>query len=461
MEVASDGKRSDFLLILGDSLKSLSSTMTKIPLTLDEYFGKDEEETTLSLQLKGFGSSAILGLAAELQTVAKERSVLNFTIGDFSPSEFPVPSALITETTRALEEGHTNYPPPSGTAELKEAIRQLYADAFGVLFPTSSIIIHTGGRPGIYAAYRAIVNKGDTVVYSVPCWSNATYCRMTEAKEVVLTPSPASGFLPSASDIAPYVKEARLICLNTPSNPSGAALKLKELRELCEMILSENERRAAGGERPLYLLFDQMYWMLSWGDEPHRIPQEIFPAMSRYTVIVDGISKCFASTGLQVGWAVAPSSISSLMDSFLSEVGTWAPKPLQRATALLLSDKGTYSAYIDSMKRSVKGRLETLKRGLFELSNEGFEVECIEPEGGIYLAVRFGLIGKSFRGHTFNCGDDIRKYLLHEAGVGILPFRVFGTGEDVEWFRFSVGATSQAQVTEGIARIKDAVRLLK
>jgi len=434
---------------------------TKIPLALDEYFGKDEEETTLSLQLKGYGSSAILGLAAELQTVAKERSVLNFTIGDFSPSEFPVPSTLVSETTRALEEGYTNYPPPSGTAELKEAIQSLYADSFDVLFPTSSIIIHTGGRPGIYAAYRAIVSKGDTVVYSVPCWSNATYCRMTGAKEVVLTPSAETGFLPSASDIAPYIKEARLICLNTPSNPSGASLDSKELRSLCEMIVTENERRATDGERPLYLLFDQMYWMLSWGDEPHRIPQQILPAMARYTVIVDGISKCFAATGLRVGWAIAPSSISSLMDSFLSEVGTWAPKPLQRATALLLSDKGTYKAYIDAMKRSVIQRLNTLKRGLLELNNEGFNVECVEPEGGIYLAVRFGLIGKSFRAHTFSCGDDIRKYLLHEAGVGILPFRVFGTGEDGEWFRFSVGATSEAQVTEGIARIKDAIRQLK
>ncbi len=147
----------------------------------------------------------------------------------------------------------------------------------------------------------------------------------------------------------------RKLCLNSPLNPTGTAFTREDLLGICEAVLEENEGRARRGERPLFLLYDQIYWMLCFGGVKHVTPPELIPEMARYTVFVDGISKGFAATGLRVGWAVGPVDVISRMSDELGHVGAWAPRAEQVATVGLLDDPEAIRQFEAVFQRELPG----------------------------------------------------------------------------------------------------------
>ena len=128
------------------------------------------------------------------------------------------------------------------------------------------------------------------------------------------------------------IRNARLLALCSPVNPTGTVFDADTLREICQLVVEENERRS-GKDRPLYVLYDQVYWMLTAAGVDHVNPVALVPEIAPYTVAVDAISKAFASTGLRVGWAVGPADIIKPMNDIIGHVGAWAPRPEQVATA--------------------------------------------------------------------------------------------------------------------------------
>ncbi len=131
----------------------------------------------LSDLARSITGSQILKIADEIRAmIAQGHEVCNLTIGDFNPKQFPVPSLLIDESVAALKAGITNYPPSDGVVDLRGAITRLYERELGLRYPIESVLIASGGRPLLYATYRALVNPGDTVVYPVPSWMNNHYC---------------------------------------------------------------------------------------------------------------------------------------------------------------------------------------------------------------------------------------------------------------------------------------------
>jgi len=245
--------------------------------------------------------------------------------------------------------------------------------------------------------------------------------------------------------------------LNSPLNPSGTAFTAEALAEICDLVLEENARRGPG-ERPLYLLYDQVYWMLTFGLTKHVNPVSLRPAMRDYTVFVDGISKAFASTGVRVGWTVAPADITKRMASIVGHVGAWAPRAEQIAVAKLLGDRPAIEAYHATMLGEVYDRLEALYQGILSLRERGFAVEAVRPMGAIYLSARFELHGAvTPEGKTLGTNDDIRHYLLEAAGVAVVPFQAFGLKEETGWFRLSVGAISKEEIPATLDRLERAL----
>src|ERR1044071_10512109 len=122
------------------------------------------------------------------------------------------------------------------------------------------------------------------------------------------------------------------------------------------MVLEENKSRAAG-EKPLYVLFDQMYWVLTFGDTEHYNPVTLRPEMKNYTVFIDGMSKAFAGTGVRVGWALGPKHVMTKMKSILSHVGAWSPMAEQKAAAKYLGQKEAVNKYLQHFKGEVEERL--------------------------------------------------------------------------------------------------------
>ena len=106
--------------------------------------------------------------------------------------------------------------------------------------------------------------------------------------------------MPTAIEIAEHIKGASLLALCSPLNPTGTTFSKEELTAICNLVITENEGRG-DYEKKLYVMFDQIYWALTFGDTEHYNPVSINPKMKEYTIFIDGISKAFAATGVRVG----------------------------------------------------------------------------------------------------------------------------------------------------------------
>lgn len=408
-------------------------------------------------------ASEILKIAGEVRAmITKGAQVLNLTVGDFAPKEFPIPEALARGVEQALAAGHTNYPPSSGMEECRQAVRALFAERLGLQYPLSSVLIASGARPMIAGTYYALVSPGDVVVYSLPSWNNNHYCTLTGGRAVEIETTAETGFFPRVADLAPHLGAARLVCLCTPNNPTGTAIDAEGLTALSRAIVAENERRKQAGTPPVYLMFDQVYWMLTAPGTVHVNPVSLVPEMAAYTIFVDGISKAFAATGLRVGWAVGPTDVIERMAAILTHIGAWAPRAEQIATAQLLQDGPAMDAFLRKMNAEVFTRLELLASAVERLRAAGHAVEAVAPAGAIYLSIRFGIAGKTTAdGKRLETDEDIRAFLLEKAGIAVVGFRAFGLTKDTGWFRASVGAVSVAELERGVGRLESALASLR
>lgn len=409
----------------------------------------------LSTMAQGLIGSEILKISAEIRAAqAAGASICNLTVGDFSSAEFPIPKELSAAIARALGAGETNYPPSDGVLRLRKAVQTLYRERLGLDLPLESVVIAGGSRPIIYAAYRALVEPGDTVVYPVPSWNNNHYCHLVGAKGICIPTLPEEGFLPTAAHLRPLLREARLLSLCTPLNPAGTVLAEDEVRRIAEALLDENRRRAKAGDKPLYLLYDQVYWMLTFGKARHHTPVEVVPETAPYVVFVDGISKAFAGTGVRVGWGVGPRAVIGAMRDLLGHVGAWAPRAEQVATAEFLGDSAAVERFCVGHRARLQRRLDLLYTGFIGMNKAGLPVRAIEPQGAIYLSVQFDLVGK----HGLASNNDVRRYLLEQAGFAAVPFQAFGLEGENGWFRLSVGAVSEQEIAAVLPRVEAALR---
>ena len=177
-------------------------TTTTTPLALAAPPAPHDGLARMAATLVG---SEILRIAGEVRALQEQgRPVLNLTVGDFSPQQFRIPAPLEAAIARALAAGQTNYPPADGVAALRHAVGDFYRAALRLDYPLESILIAGGARPVIWAAYQAIVDPGDTVVYPVPSWNNNHYTYLAGAVPLPLEVSEMKLVLPAtASACAP------------------------------------------------------------------------------------------------------------------------------------------------------------------------------------------------------------------------------------------------------------------
>ncbi len=412
--------------------------------------------------------SSILVIAGQVRALVDSgRKICNLTIGDFNPTEFPIPDVLRDAIKAALDGGQTNYPPSNGLPALREAVSRLYKAKLGIDVDPAYVTVCSGARPLLYSCFRAVIAPGDKVVYAAPSWNNNHYASMLDATVVQLKVGPEDNFFPRIEQFAPHLRDARLFVLNSPLNPSGTLIRPDVLRELCDAIVTENERRKAANERPLFLLYDQIYWMLNLGDVAHADPVGIDPRMKDYAIYVDGISKAFAATGLRIGFGIAPPPVSQAMNRILGHVGAWAPRPGQIGTIALLNNFEAMDSYLVWIRDQARQRLAMIHDKMTALGAD-YPVRALEPEGAIYLSVELRLAGYETDGDGDGAGrvrletsDDVRQYLLDAAGVAVVPFGAFGADHAPDWYRLSVGAVSVAELGAALDRIEVAVRALR
>jgi aspartate aminotransferase len=413
----------------------------------------------LAQNLRG---SEIIKIAGEINELKRQgQNIANLTIGDFDSNIYPIPAPLKAGIVEAYNDNQTNYPPADGMLNLRESVSDFLKNRYNLDYNANQILISGGSRPLIYSIFLAVVNPGERVVFPTPSWNNNHYCDLLNAQSVMIPTRPENNFMPTADELRPHLKGVALLALCSPLNPTGTMFNKKDLEEICDLVIAENKSRAAG-EKPLYLLYDQIYSQLTFGKHEHFNPVSLRPELKDYVIFVDGASKCFASTGVRVGWGFGPAGVINNMKAIVGHMGAWSPKAEQVAMAKFLKQENEVNNYLGTIKSNLQNSLNTLHEGFQQLKSEGFNVDSIEPMGAIYLTVKVDYAGKTTpSGDVLKTSTDINFYLIKEAKVALVPFSAFGTEEDVNWFRASVGASTLEDIQNLIPRIKEALAKLR
>ena len=393
--------------------------------------------------------------------IRKGEQICNLTIGDFDPSIYPIPAELKDEITRAYEAGQTNYPPANGMAALREAAAAFTQSRLGLTYSAADFLVAGGSRPLIYATYLALIDPGDKVVFPVPSWNNNHYCHLSGAEAVMVETRPENNFMPTAGELAPHLAGATMLALCSPLNPTGTVFSRADLEAICDLVLAENQRRGPE-EKPLYLLYDQIYWLLTFGNTEHYDPVNLRPALRDYTIYIDGISKCLAATGVRVGYAFGPAAVIDKMKAILGHVGAWAPKAEQVAVAHYLPETTAVDGYLDTFKHKIQRSLDALHEGLQAMKTAGLLVDSMVPMGAIYLTAKLDVLGRTTpAGQVLSSTKELTSYLISEARLALVPFSAFGTDGTSPWFRMSVGGASLEAIEAALPRLQAALEGLR
>lgn len=419
--------------------------------------------TTVSQLANNITTSPILTFAATVnQKITEGEQLYNLTVGDFNPKIYPIPDELTTAIIAAYNNHETNYPGAFGLTPLRKGVAALIKKYTGVEVAMNDILVASGSRPLIYATYKTIVDKGDKVLFPVPSWNNDYYTTLTEGEAVMIETTPENNFMPTKEELAPHLGDATLLALCSPQNPTGTVLSKQQLIDICELVVAENKRRSAE-EKPLYVMFDQVYWLMTFGPDVFYHASSVNDEIAQYAIFIDGLSKSFAGTGVRVGWATGPSHIISKMRSFVAHIGAWAPKAEQVAVGQYLSNLENVDAYLQNFNTTLERVLTKLYDGFMVMKTAGLPVDSIKPEASIYLSIKMDIIGKTNAksGFTLQNVDDVQNFLLNEAKVAVLPFAWFGAKNSDSWYRISIGVCPEDAVENILANIQQALALLQ
>lgn len=390
---------------------------------------------------------------------AQGAEIANLTIGDLDSNIYPIPAQLKEEIQKAYQNNLTNYPPANGLLSLRKSVSKDLKNRWKLDYSPEEILVAGGSRPLIYATFKTIVDDGDKVVYPIPSWNNNHYAYLTNAEKIEVETSQSNNFLPTADDLKPHLEGAVLLALCSPLNPTGTMFTKDQLTEICKLVLEENKKRGQN-EKPLYLMYDQIYAMLTFGQE-HFNPVSLFPELKEYTIFIDGTSKCFAATGVRVGWSFGPAAIIDKMKALLTHVGAWAPKPEQEAVATFLNEKENVDIFVGDFKAKISESLSVLHQGIQDMKSRGLAVESIQPMGALYLTIELNYLGKTKPdGSSIVDSSDLVFYLINEAGVALVPFSAFGNSRDMSWFRASAGGLSLNEIEKMLPRLENALSKL-
>ncbi len=417
--------------------------------------------SNISRLANNISTSPILLFAGEVNAKkAAGEEIYNLTIGDFDPKIYPIPDKLKQEIIKAYEADLTSYPGAFGLDNLRQGIKYLIKHYCDVELDLDNIQVASGSRPLIYSTFRTIVDDGDKVLFPTPSWNNDYYSLLAGGKAIEIQTQAKNNFMPTKDELLPYIQDATLLALCSPQNPTGTILSKQQLTDICDLVIAENKRRG-DKQKPLYVMFDQVYWLLTFKQDSFYHAQSINPAIHDYAIFIDGMSKAFAGTGVRVGWATGPSHIISKMRSLIAHIGAWSPTPEQYATGVFLQDINNVDAYLKVFKADVQNILNKLYAGFEDMQKAGLPVMAIKPEASIYLSIKLDLKGsKTKDGKTFKTSDDVVQHLLNVGKVAILPFAWFGAKHCDDWFRISVGTCKVTDVKQILINIKNVLENL-
>ncbi|MEX0346044.1 MAG: pyridoxal phosphate-dependent aminotransferase [Rhizobiaceae bacterium] len=384
-------------------------------------------------RVKPSATIAVSQKARELK--AQGRDIIGLGAGE---PDFDTPDNVKNAAIDAIKRGETKYPPVSGIMPLREAIAAKFSRENNLDYEVSQVIVGTGGKQILFNAFMATLNPGDEVVIPAPYWvSYPDMVMLCGGSPVFAKTSTTNGFklTPDALEAAISPKTKWLV-FNSPSNPSGAAYSKSELRALADVLLRHEH---------VWVLTDDMYEHLTYGDFRFHTIAEVEPALKNRTLTMNGVSKAYAMTGWRIGYAAGPVELVKAMDKIQGQQTSGACTIAQWASVEALNGP---QDFIERNKTIFQARRDLV----VSMLNQANGLSCPVPEGAFYVYPSCEqLIGKiSPTGKAIETDEDFVTELLEAEGVAVVHGSAFGLGPN---FRVSY-ATSDELLEEACTRIQ-------
>ncbi|MFZ9873086.1 MAG: pyridoxal phosphate-dependent aminotransferase [Steroidobacteraceae bacterium] len=365
---------------------------------------------------------------------AAGRDIISLTAGE---PDFDTPAHIAEAGITAILEGHTRYTDVGGTAELKDAIRAKFARDNHLDYERKQILVSTGAKQSLFNLCLALLDPEDEVVIPAPYWvSYPDMVRIADATPVIVPTKAESGYKMSARQLAAAITpKTRLLLINSPSNPTGAAYLRREWQELGEVLL-EHPRIVIGT--------DDMYEKIWWADEPFSTLAEVVPALYERTVTINGVSKSHAMTGWRIGYCGGPAELIAAMATIQGQSTSNPSSIAQRAAVMALNGD---QACVAAMNAAYRERHDFLVPALNALPG----VRCRAGAGTFYA---FADISEALQ--TLQIADDttFAEQLLEQTGVAVVPGSGFGAPGHM---RLSF-ATGLPQLQDAVERLQRFLR---
>jgi aspartate aminotransferase len=392
----------------------------------------------LARRLSVIEPSPTLAVSAKAKALkAKGIDVISFGAGE---PDFDTPAHIKEAAKKALDAGDTKYTLVEGTIPLRKAVAAWLGKAHGLTFDLSEIIVSSGAKQSLFNAIHTLVDEGDEVIIPTPAWvSYNDIVKLAGGRPVNVPTSAEENFNVRLDDVARAItSRTRIILVCSPSNPTGAVYDEATLRGLAKLAV----------ERDLWLMTDDIYRTLLYGDAKFFQPATISPEVRAHTIIIDGVSKAYSMTGWRVGFTAAPKAVVEGMATLQGQSTTHAASMAQ-AAALAAVEGPTDE--LEKMRVEFDKRRKAMVKGLREISG----VKCVEPKGAFYAFPDLGVfIGKKTpEGKTIDNDGVLCEYLIEAARVAVVPGSAFGAPGYV---RLSY-ATSMKNVEEGVRRMAEAL----
>ncbi|MEL6505575.1 MAG: pyridoxal phosphate-dependent aminotransferase [Pseudomonadota bacterium] len=376
---------------------------------------------------------AVSQKARELK--AKGKDVIGLGAGE---PDFDTPDNIKQAAKDAIERGETKYTPVAGIPELREAIAAKYKRENGLDYTPAQVIAGTGGKQILFNAFMATLNKGDEVIIPTPYW--VSYPEMVaicggENVFVETTIDTEFKLTPEALEAA-ITPKTKWFMFNSPSNPSGAAYSRDEVKALTDVLMRHPH---------VWVLTDDMYEHLVYGDFEFTTPAQVEPALYERTLTMNGVSKAYAMTGWRLGYAAGPLELIKAMDMIQGQQTSGTSSITQWAAVEALN--GTQD-YLEPRRKAFEERRDLV----VSMLNQATGIECPRPDGAFYVFPSCaGLMGKKTpEGKVLETDEDFVTALLETEGVAVVHGSAFGLGPN---FRISY-ATDTESLTEACKRIQ-------
>jgi len=390
----------------------------------------------VSSALRRIKPSPTLAVTAKARALkAAGRDIISLGAGE---PDFDTPENIKQAAIKAIQDGKTKYTDVDGIPELKDAIVAKFKRENGLTYTRAQVNVSPGGKAVIFNAFMATLDPGDEVVIPAPYWvSYPDMALLAGATPVFVETKIEDGFKLKAEALARAITDrTKWVLLNSPSNPSGAAYTADELKAIAGVLM------AYPGA---YILTDDMYEHLVYGDFKFTTIAQVEPALYDRTLTMNGVSKAYSMTGWRIGYAAGPEAIIKGMGAIMSQSTSNPSSISQWASVEALN--GTQE-FIKPNQKLFQGRRDLV----VSMLNQAQGIRCPTPEGAFYVYPSIaGAIGRrSPTGAVIATDEDFARELLEVEGVAVVHGAAFGTSP---CFRISY-ATSNAQLEDACSRIQ-------